>query len=276
MSEHVYVLNGLDASTGLGTLMMNMNNYYAAQTERQAELDASTLIVTAAMVVQMIIYWNLYDDALEHRDEKIDDLVSFLDELQGYKADADGILDARMGVIGSLGVPSASVCTEAVRYKSETVKDGKAIDKTSTNLSKRSARGIPEGWNLNAGVLASGLAQATAGSLMAGNAKRRREDFITKKVDIVKASQSGMKAVYKASDITGYYTQAMSIWAGLADMYLQGFNSAGAALGVELGKLGTGTSNTSSISNYYTAPDGSILTDTSGSTASAVMGGTLG
>ena len=241
-----------------------IGGYYVKKYEYEQELAAETLIQGLLALAQMIIYWNLYDDMLEKRDQAIDDLIAFLDKLQGYKQQDLPILRAKKDAL-SIPEPSANSCTEGGRYRSESLRDGQAVDQTSMDFIHCSCAGIPTGWGLHDGILSAGLGSATAGSYMASNAKRRQEAFRKAKINIVQTAQAGMKAVFKASDIIGYYSHAASIYSGLTDIFISGFNSGGAALGVALGKMGTGT-----------VDPGIVRTDNLGITGSSTTPITIG
>lgn len=252
-----------------GSALGCMADNAIAEMEHRGTSEVETLIITALALAQMIIYWNLFDDALDHRDESIDKYMAFLDELQTFKAQDDVMLDARYNIIGSCSISSPNVCTESSRYRTETLNDGKAVDKAGKNLARQSARGLPSGWFFAEGNIASAASACAAGSYMAGNAKRRKESFDAKKVGIVKAAQAGMKSVYKASEILSYYQNATAIWQGLTDIYISGFNSAGAALGTALKGFTGGTNSTAvSTSSSWTT------TSSDSAAASQLMEGT--
>lgn len=220
-------------------------DWFEAENDRREELNIFTLIQTGLQIAQLIIYYNKLDDAIDKRDEKIDAQIEWMQELEDYKETQDlPMLNLKASALTALGLPTVDMCGDAVRNASMSVNDGEAVDDKSQTIAGRTCRGVPEGWATHDGGLAAGRAASYAGGMMANSAKRRQEYFQTQKTKIVRAAQQGMKAVYNASDTLAMYSQAVAIHSGFADLFMQGFNSAGAGLGVALGQLaGSGTSN---------------------------------
>lgn len=223
--------------------------------DRDPILDALTLGLVAVGLAQLALYWKLYYDMVKKRDEFIEYELEFLDKLEELKLDALPILEKRRAIIGELVVPAANVCAEATRYAGEVAKDSARLDNWAQDMSTKSCQGIPNGWSLHEGMLAGALAVGTSGSLLSGESKRREEKFRYDKTGLVMRAQQGMKAVFKANDILAQYARAAAIYSGLTDLFIQGFNSAGAGLGAALDKLGSGMTDVSGGSG----PGGSMM-----------------
>lgn len=240
-----YITNPVEcppAGSTDGSALGVMGCYTVKQMTRQEAISGETMVMTVLAVAQMVIYWKMFDDVLEKRDNSIDKLLGFMDELQGYKAVDKVILDAKKNAL-SMPLPSVNPCSASTIYGSESLKDGAVIDKVSQDAANCSCKGVPDGWGLHEGQLLGSLAAVNSGSYIVGNAKRRRENQRVRKTQIVLSAQQGMKSVYRASDIISYYQQAVGIYQGLSDIFISGFNSAGAALGTALGRMSGGTSS---------------------------------
>ncbi len=250
-----------DLTAASSKISLDILGFEATQRiKREGELSIETLIQTGLALAQMALYYSLADDMIDKRDEKIDDEKEFIEELQEYTETQDlPILQLKRQSV-NLGIPGANPCGEAGRYLSEGMQDGEAVVETCQNFSRQSCAGIPNGWGIHEGELKGAMGAAYASGILSGNTKRREERFRKHKTDIVRTGQQGMKAVYNANDILTKYSQASSIYAGLADLFIQGFNSAGAALGVAMGKLsgntGTSLNSQGGVSTGATQPTG--------------------
>lgn len=230
----IKINNTAGDTTALGTI----GEYFEGQIEYRSAVKVQTLATCVLLLAQMVLYWNAYSKAEAKRDAAIDKEISFISAVESYKLNGTLIsLLRKRKVAYGLDVPDIDACANAVRYQDETFQDGTAVDNTAKHLARRASRGIPDGWGTHSGQLAAALAATNAGSFMAGNSRIRHEEFEDKKVGIVQASESGMKAIHRSSTIIGYYQQATAVYSGLADIYIQGFNSAGAGLGAALGQL---------------------------------------
>ena len=106
----------------------------------------------------------------------------------------------------------------------------------------RTCAKTPEGWNTNEGALYAHRAVGYAGGIIHNANKRRVERFLENKTALTARAQASARLA--PGPILAGYQQAASIHEGLAGIFLKGFNSAGAGLGVRLGQI-TGI-NTSS------------------------------
>lgn len=232
--------------SALGT----MSAYYKQRMEYENELQLATLAELAFSIVQMGYYYDEFKDAIKdrgegNRDDTIDKLIDFMDYLRGAPRDKDlSMINDKKGVL-NLAIPNSNVCNENVYYRKEIKADGDAVDASAERFIKESCCGIPYGWGIHEGQLASRLSVPIAGSYKAAAADRRRQEFIKNKIGLVQAAQRSIKALANASSVLAYYERAIAIYQGLADMFIQGFNSAGAGLGVALGKLSSATSSSS-------------------------------
>lgn len=218
--------------------------WYTNQNVRDTNLDLATIAQIAASIAQMIVFYDLADDAIDARDEKIDAQIEFMEKLNEYECGPDlEMLNCKKAVLTDLGLPSVDMCSDALRCVGESMNDGHAVDAVSQKFVDQSCKSLPTGWGLQEGTLHGAKSGSHAGGLLANSAKRQQEDFIQKKTALVTAGQQGMKGVFKASTVLQKYAQATQIHSGLADLFIQGFNSAGASLGTALGSLSGTTSS---------------------------------
>lgn len=222
-----------------------MGGYLKERYEYEGELKIATLAELALAAAQLIIYREWTRNAINNRDDTIDDQVAFIESLRGLMYGQD--LPAANKKFGIIGVqpPDNDHCQENVRYKQQTVNDGDAVDKMSQKFSKESPGGIPKGWFTHDGKLASSLSIPVNGSYLSAASDRRKYDFIKAKVGLLHGAQRSVKALFNASMVLAEYDKAIGIYGGLADIFIQGFNSAGAALGTALGKLANAASHQS-------------------------------
>lgn len=231
-----------------------LGKYFEARMQYEAELQIATLGELLLAAVQLGYYWDEFKEAIDNRDDVIDNnLIPFMDYLRnGPRANDLGMIANKQGVRDGLAAdePTADNCLENIRYRGEVTQDGNAVDKSARRFAKESCCGIPEGWGIHDGDLAAVLSVPIEGSYQAAAADRRRQEFLKNEVGLVQAAQRSIKATINASSILAYYERAIAIYQGLGDMFIQGFNSAGAALGVALGKLAhTSSAPTSSTSS---------------------------
>lgn len=218
---------------------METNMYFRERLQYEKELQIETMIQLVFALAQLIIYWKMFDDAIEDRDRLIDKQMEFIDKLHEYRMNQDlPILRWKKQALG-IPEPSSNPCGNATRFAKETDSDGGAVTSMQFQLSRASCCGIPSGWGLHDGQLAAALGIGSAGSLMEAHAKREALNFKWEKARIVQVAQSSMKAVFNADNVMKYYQQSGAIFQGLSDIFISGFNSAGAALGVSLGRMAT-------------------------------------
>lgn len=203
-------------------------------------LRAQTLIQTGLQLAQLVLYYDALDDAIDKRDLAIQAQIDWMQELEDLKDSQDlPMLNLKASVLTALSLPGVNLCGDALLQTSKALKDGQAVVEKSEHLAAQSCRGVPNGWGLHDGALKSSLSASHSGALLGNSGKRRVERFRKSKTQLVRAAQQGMKAVYNANDTLARYAQAAAIHTGFADIYIQGFNSAGAGLGVGLGRLST-------------------------------------
>lgn len=214
------------------------------QTQRDLLLDVLAGAQAVAHLIQMAIYWGKYDDAIDRRDAKITKQIEFMQDVQNYKTGADlDMLRCKKDVLASLGVPGVDMCSDAVRCADESEGDGRAVDLKSSHLADQTCEGMPSGWYAHEGTIAAAKGGSHAGGLISNNARRMEEQFRGAKTTLVTQAQHNMKSVFRSSEVLAMYSQGAAIHQGFADIYISGFNSAGAAAGVALGRLAGGTSS---------------------------------
>jgi len=200
-------------------------------------------IQIAAHLVQMIRNYNDGVAAISNRDAAIDKQIDFMQQLQDLKTVQDlPMLLRKRDVLADLIIPSISFCNSDFGLYLYSSNDGLAVDGKSQQLSQRSLS-IPGGWLLHEGMLKGMKSVGYTQNIDKNSDKRRVEMLRKSKSRLVRSAQATLKSEYSANDILTKYGQNATIHGGLADLYMQGFNSAGAALGVALGRLsnrGTG------------------------------------
>ena len=229
-----------------------MGAYYQSRLEYEEELKIATLLEMGLAIAQLVEYGERLRNAVNNRDDTIQDQVNFIGALRNLMYGQDlAAINRKFAVLG-LEAPSNDHCRENVRYRWETARDGNAVDQMSKKLVDESIEGMPAGWAVHDGKLASALSLPVNGSYLSAAADRRKYDFIKAKVGLLHGAQRSAKALFNASMVLAEYDKAIGIYGGLADIFIQGFNSAGAALGTALGKLanaaGHGETNTASNS----------------------------
>lgn len=233
-------------SDGTGVYIQNepFQHWFQTANERTEGLDLVAIAQVILQTAQLVLFYGLADDATDRRDAKIDKTIEFQQDLQDYKFNQDlPVLNLKASVLTDLELPTIDMCADALKVTTDAMNDGAAVDNKAFLFSEESCHGIPQGWGVHEGSLMAGKSGSYASGMIANNSKRRVEQFRIVKTDLVRAAQQGMKAVYSANETMAKYAQSASIDAGLADLFIQGFNSAGAGLGVALGRLANGTTN---------------------------------
>lgn len=225
-----------DPSSATSALSI-IGGYYKNRIEYENELQIATLAELALAALQLVYYWDEFEEAIDKRDDTIDEMIEFMDWLRAQRDGVDIPRVLQKKDILGLEAPSADACYENRRYLGEILNDGDAVDASALRFTKESCCGIPSGWGLHDGDLAGALSVPIGGSYQAAAADRRRQEFLKNQAGLVQAAQRSIKSIINASSILSYYDRAITIYGGLADMFIQGFNSAGAALGTALGKL---------------------------------------
>lgn len=212
--------------------------YYAGEVARRAALDIATITQLGLQTAQLTAFYNAADNAIDARDDKIDAQIAFMDTLENLKLTQDlPMVECKKDVLEQLELPELAACGSGIVVHTPLVSDGRSIDSKSLQFLNETCGNIPIGWTVNNGLM-HGYRTATYNSSIVSNADRRRvERFRKRKTDLVRQAQIGIKSVYNAGDTLSKYAQAAAIHSGLADLYIQGFNSAGAGLGVLLGRL---------------------------------------
>lgn len=228
-----YITNSPGDASALG----QMGQYYRDRIQYEKELQLATLAELALAALQLVYYWNEFEEAIDERDNTIDEMIEFMDWLRAQRDGVDKPRIMQKRDILGLEAPVADACAENVRYMGDVFNDGNAVDASAMRFVRESCCGIPYGWGLHDGDLAAALSVPIEGSFQGAAADRRRQEFLKNQAALVQAAQRSIKSVINAGSILAYYDRAISIYGGLADMFIQGFNSAGAALGVALGKL---------------------------------------
>lgn len=222
--------------------------WFNEQNQDRDNLQLATLFQIAASTLQLVAYYNLHDNAVDQRDAKIDDQIAFMTELNEYECGPDlEMLNCKKNVLADLQLPLVDMCSDSVKCKDEILADGKAVDNKSLDFINQSCGDIPDCWGTHDGNLYAAKAASYVGGITANSMRREQENFRQAKTDLVRAGQQGMKAVFNSNTVLAKYAQASSIHAGLADLFLQGFNSAGAGLGTALGQLGSNPGSAFSV-----------------------------
>ena len=267
-------------SPGDGSALGWMGLYHQNEYNRKQELDIEMLVFAGLAIAQMIYYWDKVDEHTDARDCAIGKyaannmgMLGFLWEIENYRDTVDWpILMEKASLKDQIDFDewAPDSCNTAMLYTGELAREGAVLDRMEHMFASCSCAGIPEGWGTHDGSLACGLGASFSGPLMNIAAVEMFEDFKGHVISVVQKAQMAMKAIYNISGIMRYYEQVISIHEGLASMFIQGFNSAGAMLGTALGKLATaaaGSGNTVSVG-------GSGMPGGGGSSTSAIGTGT--
>ena len=211
--------------------------WFAQQNANEAALQTQTLLLTGLFAAQMLIYYDLWDDAIDNRDAVMDKYEKALCDLHDMDLGVDYTQMLKKQEVLDLPLPAVEMCEDADLWHEEVHNDGQAVDDKCESLLKSSCCDFPEEWRNHEGQLYAARASDYTGGVLANSSKRRREDFIANKTALVLRAQSSAKM--SIQPILNNYIQATSIYEGLASTFLQGFNSAGAGLGVNLFRLGS-------------------------------------
>lgn len=233
--------------------------WYEYDLARLISLDTgATALEVGLHATQLGLYYDALDDAVDERDAKIDAQWAFMQQLNNYNINYDiPMLDCKKDILVDLVVPEIQSCGYDPILAFSSNHDALALDQKAQHLADE-ACGVPLGWEMWEGEIHAAKSSSSLLSISAASDKRRIERFRKSKTRLVRTAQSNLKSVFNAGDILSMYAQAASIHSGLADIYLQGFNSAGAGLGVALGKLNNGTlQGTGSPSNPVSNVGGS-------------------
>lgn len=221
------------------------DEWITQQNDDHDDIQEDLPLLLLAQVLQLGIYYSLHDDAVDNRDEKIDDQIEFMEKLNAYECGPDlEMLNCKKAVLNDLQLPLVDMCSDVRKCAFEIGLDGFAVDLKTDDFIAQSCGEEPDCWGTHDGELYAAKAASYVGGITANALRRDQEDFRMKKTDLVRAAQQGMKAVFNSSTVLSKYAQAASIHSGLADLYLQGFNSAGAGLGVTLGNINSTTGTT--------------------------------
>lgn len=219
----------------------------AAETVRNTARDVATVVQLGLQIAQLGTYYNAADNAIDDRDDKIDAQLAFIDQLENLKVTQDlPMLNCKKDILTDLPLPTIDMCGSVIKMSVPSKNDGDAIELKSEQLSRENCGGVPSNWALHDGSLMAAKAGSYTGGIVANAEKRREESFRSSRTGLTRTAQMGLKSVFNAGDTLGKYAQAAAIHSGLADLYIQGFNSAGAGLGVTLGRLADG-GNTQTI-----------------------------
>lgn len=207
-------------------------------------LDAASIIEIGLVTTQLALYWGYAKDATDDRDAIIDKQIIFMDELEDRKLNVDlPMIICKKDILTDLGLPTIDKCGSVTDMSGLSMSDGEAVIEKSEHLAAESCGGIPTGWSNHEGSLHAAKAGSYVGGLSANAETRRVESMESSRLSLTRAAHSGLKSIYNAGDTLGQYAQGSAVHSGIADLWTSGFNSAGAALGVALGQLSTGTSN---------------------------------
>jgi len=219
-----------------------MSAWEAARLGKEIATDIAAYIQLGLQATQMVAYYSAADDAIDDRDDKIDAQLDFMQTLQDLKYNQDlPMVLCKRDVLISLNLPTIDRCFSATEIGIDSRHDGYAVVAKSNQFLDETCEGIPSGWKNHEGLLHSAKSSSYTGGLLANSELRRVEQFRSSKTRLVSTAQAGMKSIFNAGEILNKYAQAAAVHSGLADLYIQGFNSAGAALGANLGRLASGT-----------------------------------
>lgn len=225
------------------------NTWFEEENARRQSVNTATIALLVAQLAQLVLYYSRFKNNLSRRDDEIDNIVSFLQVLQNYKHGADLAMLQRKATALSIELPILTRCEDIARIRGYAKAWGASVDNKTKHLGDESCGGIPSNWAVHDGSLLQARAAANAGGLVSNQNKRLLEEARYIKNKLVQRAQHNMKGPFNANDILQRYAQSMSIYSGLSDLYIQGFNSAGAGLGVILGRLSNGTTGGASGSN---------------------------
>lgn len=275
MATEIKDITPINGDSALGTMAL----YQKQQMDRQGELDIEMMAYALLAIYQMYQYWKKVKEHTEERDCAIGEYVDgnegmlgFLFEIEKTRNEVDwGILQRKANVKNEIKFEEwkPNSCADATRYIGDLKNDVGTIEDMEQMFADCSCSGIPEGWGIHDGSLAFGLGAAYSGPIMNMAAVDMFEEFKQHVISIVQQAQMSMKGIYNISSVMKYYEQAISIREGLATMYLQGFNSAGAMLGTALERLGHAAAGSGTVINTSSIGGSSTTAIPIGTTASA-------
>lgn len=202
---------------------------------RDTALDIETIVLSALAVIQLGVYYDLWDDALDDRDDMINRQEIVRDDLHRRDIDVDvPRLALKQGAI-DIAIPEPDLCGDALAYTDESMKDGVSIDDKAIEIGRQVSGGIPVNWGVHGGQLLAAKAGSYTSGILVNSAKRRKESFRNNKTNLVLNSNSASRL--SVGPVLQDLGQATAIHAGMSDIFAAGFNSAGASLGVLAGRL---------------------------------------
>ena len=214
---------------------IEIKEWYEAENLRRTARDAQTGLTIIAMLVQMALYYSLWSDAVDKRDEGIDKQKLLLDYLYEKDMEVDYPMMKKKQEALNIPLPKPDLCGDAILWDECTMKDGEAIDLLGSDQSKLVCGGMPSNWFFGEGALSSSKASAYNGAILANAGKRREEHFRQQKTQLVLRSQA--TARFSAGPILKDYGQAVAIQEGMAQIFAAGLNSAGVGLGSAIGQM---------------------------------------
>ena len=210
----------------------------------QAAADAG--LWAAAFATQMVTYFALWYDAVDNRDDVLDKQKDILDYMENQAATVDyEMLLCKQAICTDLECPTLNACTDPLKCADEGLLDGEVVDSKAQQQLERTCNKAPDGWDTNEGELYAHRGVGYAGGIIHNANKRRTERFLENKTALMARAQASARIA--PGPILAGYQQAASIHEGLAGIFLRGFQSAGAGLGVSLERL----SGNNSSGGYY-------------------------
>lgn len=212
------------------------NKWYQEENDRRENVKQVNKYLMNLLIAQMLVYLFAFLKHLDDRDDKIDDIIEFMDYIQDKKMGVDLEMSRLKAEVRNLAIPEPDLCGDPVLLADYSYADGEVVDALSEQLVSRTCQGLPDGWSLHEGNVMQARASVNIGGLIANRAVREKEWFTKQKTSLMNSAQRNMKAPYSASEILGMHAQSMNIYSGLADLYASGFNSAGAGIGTMIGR----------------------------------------
>ena len=214
----------------------NWDTYLAQEIAANDQASADAALWAIAFAAQMVVYFALWDDAVDNRDDVLDKQKAVLNYLNDTDENVDfPQMQLKQTVLTDLELPELNACTDPLICRAENLLDGDVVDDKANAQARRACGGLPNGWEAYEGELyAHRSASYTSGIIHNAN-KRRVEGFRQNKTQLVLRAQSSSRTAI--GPILAGYQQAASIHENLAGIFLQGFNSAGAGLGVSLERM---------------------------------------
>lgn len=222
-------------------------DYLQQEIDANNEASANAGLWAINFAAQMVIYFGLWDDAVDLRDDVLDKQMAVLDYLHGTDKTVDyPMMEYKQTVLTDLPLPELAPCTDPLKCMPEDLLDGEVVDTLAEDQFRLTCGGAPDGWATHEGALYAAAASSYTGGVVHNANKRRVEGFRQNKTQLALRAQSSSKM--SITPILQGYQQAAAIHEQLASIFLQGFQSAGAGLGVSLermtGAAGVGGSNT--------------------------------